>query len=309
MRFCRLPLSSSASFACLQTAHPVTESLPSVNVHVPPRLMLVAAPCLWSLGGALIKSIDLDPVSITFYRSVFTALVLLPFLKGRTAMPHPLVAVSIPAYAATTTCFIIATKITTAANASLLLYTAPVYVFVLSALFLKEIPDRRSLVALCCGLTGMAVIFYGGMEDRHIPGVMYGIASGVAFAVYTILIRRLRAFHPVFLAILHHAGMAAILAVAASPDWNVAGHQLAALAGMAAVQLALPSVLYIAALRHVPAHEASVIILIEPVLNILLVASFIGEIPSAATVAGGALILGGLLFRYLPVASSARRDP
>lgn len=269
--------------------------------------MLVAAPCLWSLGGAMIKSIDLDPVSITFYRSVFTALVLLPFLKGRTAMPHPLMAVSIPAYAATTSCFIIATKITTAANASLLLYTAPVYVFVLSALFLKEMPDRRSMVALCCGLTGMAVIFYGGIDDRNTPGILYGIVSGVAFAVYTILIRRLRTFHPVFLAILHHAGMAAVLGVVANPDWNVAGHQLVALAGMAAVQLALPSVLYIAALRYVPAHEASIIILIEPILNILLVASFIGEIPSAATVAGGTLILGGLVFRYMPGNPSDRQ--
>jgi len=263
-------------------------------------MMLLAAPCLWGLGGTIIKSIDLDPVTITFYRSMFTALVLLPFVKNRIVIPHPLMLASVPSYAMTTSFFIIATKTTTAANASLLLYTAPIYVFALSAVYLKEMPDRRSLTALVCCVVGMAVIFFGETETHDLSGIGYGAASGVAFAVYTVLIRRLRDFHPVYLAFLHHAGMAITLLIITDIVTDVSVGQLWALAGMAAVQLALPSVLYISALRHVSAHEASIIILLEPVINIVLVMAIIGEIPSSATAMGGLLILGGLLFRYLP---------
>lgn len=262
--------------------------------------MLVAAPCLWSLGGTFIKSIDVDPISITFYRSLFVAAFLAPFLRGKIVSPHPLTVLSIPAYAVTTACFIISTKLTTAANASLLLYTAPIYVFLLSALFLKETPDRKSLVTLASSVLGMVVIFYGGGVEQDLRGVTFGILSGVGFAVYTISIRRLRTFHPFYLAALHNGGMALLVGALWPPDLGITGSQFLAIAGMAAVQLALPSVLFIAALRDVPAHEASLIILIEPVLNILLVAYFIGEIPSMATLTGGTLIIGGLLFRYLP---------
>ena len=279
-----------------------------MTVKLPPRLLLVAAPCLWSLGGTFIKSIDVDPVSMTFYRSVFVALFLAPFLRGKIVSPHPLTALSIPAYAVTTACFIIATKITTAANASLLLYTAPIYVFLLGALFLKEMPDRKSLVALASSVLGMVVIFYGGAAAQDLRGITFGILSGVGFAVYTLSIRRLRAFDPFYLAALHNGGMALLLGLLWPPDWDITGRQLLAIAGMAAVQLALPSVLFIAALRDVPAHEASLIILIEPVLNILMVAYFIGEIPSIATLTGGTLIIGGLLFRYLPT-RKPRRSP
>lgn len=280
---------------------PTTDrQLPAMTVKLPPRLLLIAAPCLWSLGGTFIKAIDVDPVSMTFYRSLFVALFLAPFLSGKLVSPHPLTALSIPAYAVTTACFIIATKITTAANASLLLYTAPIYVFLLGALFLKETPDRKSLVALASSVLGMVVIFYGGAVDQDLKGVLIGMLSGVGFAVYMISIRRLRTFHPFYLAALHNGGLALLLGLLWPLDWGITGYQFLAIAGMAAVQLALPSVLFITALRDVPAHEASLITLIEPVLNILLVAYFIGEIPSIATMAGGALIIGGLLFRYMP---------
>jgi drug/metabolite transporter (DMT)-like permease len=78
----------------------------------------------------------------------------------------------------------------------------------------------------------------------------------------------------------------------------VDGEDLALLFVMGAVQFALPYLLFTRGLRDVEASEASLIALIEPVLNPVWVALFYGEEPSAATIAGGAIILLGLAVRY-----------
>lgn len=258
------------------------------------RPLLVAAACLWSLSGPLIKSIDLHPTMITFYRSLFASACLAPFLSGKIRRPHPLSAVAILAYVGTMTSFVAATKITSAANAILLLYTAPIYVFLLSALALKEPPDRMNVVTLIVGLIGMAIIFVGRSGEHDSLGMALGAVSGLLFAVYTIILRRLRDFDPLFLTALHNLGVAGVLFWVVVPQFHVAPPQLLVLVVMGIVQLAVPSVLYATALRTVPAPEASTIILIEPVLNATLVAFFIGEHPSMATIAGGVLIVGGL---------------
>jgi DME family drug/metabolite transporter len=75
--------------------------------------------------------------------------------------------------------------------------------------------------------------------------------------------------------------------------------QLGILAVMGAVQLGLPYFLFSKGLQSVSLQEASLIALIEPVLNPIWVALVVGEIPSIATIAGGGLIVVGLGVRYL----------
>jgi len=84
--------------------------------------------------------------------------------------------------------------------------------------------------------------------------------------------------------------------------------QAGILAVMGAVQLGLPYFLFSQGLKTIPLQEASLIALIEPVLNPLWVALVVGEIPSAATLSGGGIILVGLGVRYLwPMLSPSTR--
>jgi drug/metabolite transporter (DMT)-like permease len=80
--------------------------------------------------------------------------------------------------------------------------------------------------------------------------------------------------------------------------WHVGPTEIGLLIVMAAVQFALPYVLFTRGIAHVPGAEASLIALIEPVLNPVWVALLYGENPSTATIIGGAVILGGLAVRY-----------
>lgn len=262
------------------------------------RPLLVAAACLWSLSGTFVKFIDLHPIMIVFSRSLCASACLMPFLHGRMRRPHPLSIVAILAYSGMMTSFVSATKITSAANAVLLLYTAPLYVFLLSTLVLREPPDRANIMTLVIGMMGVAVIFFGRSGERDSLGIAFGAASGLLFAIYTVILRRLRDFDPLFLTVLHNLGVAFVLSWFVAPHVHPSREQVIILIVMGVVQLALPSAFYTAALRTVPAPEASTIILIEPVLNATFVAFFIGEHPSLATIAGGLLIVGGLAARY-----------
>jgi drug/metabolite transporter, DME family len=273
------------------------------------RLALVGAGVLWSIGGVIIKQLPVGPVAITFYRSLFAALALL-LLAGagkRRGKRPPLreLAVSSLLFAGLLVSFVAATRLTTAANAIILQYTAPIYVIGLSALLLREPPQRADLTALGLCMAGVAVIFFGNWPARGAPasgagvaGLALALTSGACFGLFILWQRRLRGADPALLAGLNNAGATLVLAVAIPWMGAVDRTSLVVLVGMGVVQIAVPYVLFAWALQRVPGPEASLLTLIEPVLNPVWVALFVGERPSSATVVGGGLIILALVMRY-----------
>jgi drug/metabolite transporter (DMT)-like permease len=195
--------------------------------------------------------------------------------------------------------FVAATKLTTAANAIILQYTAPIYVIGLSRLLLGEPPQRADRAALALCMAGVVVLFFGSFRPGGgEAGLALALVSGACFGLFTLWQRRLRAVDPVLLAGLNNAGVALILAGAIPWMGPVDTRSLMMLVVMGTVQIAVPYVLFTWALQRVPGPEASLLTLIEPVLNPIWVALFVGEKPRGATVAGGALILAALVLRY-----------
>jgi drug/metabolite transporter (DMT)-like permease len=281
------------------------------------RLLLIAAALLWSLSGVLIKSLALPSAVIAFYRSLFAALTFLPFLKRRGASLNRWYLLSIPAYTGTVTLLVVATKMTSAANAIVLQYTAPLYVFILSMIFLGERPGKRGIIALVVGMMGIAVIFIssippffhssiqGGGEGEvrgggDAAGILVGIASGVCFGVLIVLLRTMRESDALFTTFINSLGSALILFPFVINNMQITGTQVVVLIGMGSVQLSLPYLLYTKGLQTITSQEAAILTLIEPLLNPVWVALVVGEIPSTPTIIGGLLIIGGLVARYAP---------
>src|SRR6185369_9973620 len=94
------------------------------------------------------------------------------------------------AYAACTVLFTLANKLTTAANAILLQYTAPVWIALLGAWLLGERTTRADWLTIATVLGGLAVFFYEGLQIGHLTGLAVALASGVGFAAMTILLRK-----------------------------------------------------------------------------------------------------------------------
>lgn len=260
-------------------------------------LLLIAALC-WSLGGVLIKSVAWPALSVAGGRGLIAA-VFLTVASWRTLRFtwSPVQIGAAVAYAACTVLFTLANKLTTAANAILLQYTAPVWIALLAAWLLGERAKRIDWLTIGVVLGGLGLFFYDGLRLRDLDGIGVALASGVAFAFMIVLLRKQKDGSPIESIILGNGigflvGLPTLLSAPALPP---AGWLALALLGL--VQLGVAYLLYARALRHVTALEAVLIPVIEPILNPVWVMLTLGEKPTGLALAGGALVVGAVTLR------------
>jgi drug/metabolite transporter, DME family len=279
------------------------------------RLCIALAAVLWSLSGAFTKFLtkvmveeygypDVEPLQIAFYRVFFAALVLAPTLRRGDIAWHPLMVAMALCFAAMNALFVTALAEGTTANAILLQYSAPMWMYLASVFLLGEPADRRSSIALSIGLLGIAVIIVGGWEGGQISTVLIALGSGVTYAGVLVFLRLLRHMSPRWLTVWNHLLGAAVLLPFIWNDLTLMWEQYVVLFLFGSLQMGLAYWLVTRGLRVVSPQEAGAITLLEPLLNPLwayLVWSKT-ETPGLATYVGGAFILGALAWRYWPTA-------
>ncbi len=264
--------------------------------------LLLAAAALWSINGVLIKSaheLGVDGCSIAAFRSAFAAVFLMPFAVARwRPIAEPgWTAATVVLFTGMCATFVIATTLTTAANAIILQYTAPAWVFLLSPWIVRERAERPQWIAFSISMAAVILIFLAQFKANSV-GLLVGLTSGVVFGTQIVFFRRVRDLQPVVLAFLSCAGSAALLVpIALAVDgWQIGLRSGVVLAFMGVVQFGLAYVLYAAGVRYASAQRAVLIIMLEPVLNPVWVFLFIGEVPHWSTLVGGALIVGSVAY-------------
>jgi len=277
-------------------------------------LLLLAAALLWSINGLFIKVLHERGVSgwaIAGYRSMFACLFLTPFVVGkvRSIRDRVWVVAAVLAFTGMCATFVIATTQTSAANAILLQYTAPVWVFVFAPLITGERASRHQYVALGASISGVVIIFFRQFEPGQ-SGLVIGIVSGVVFGLQTVLFRKVRQMQPLTLVWLVCGGSGVVLlAIAAATGQVVIGGAVAGWLGvMGVVQFGLPYVLYCVALNRLTAQQVVLIVLIEAVLNPVWVWIFRGEVPHASTLVGGAFIIASVVYLSIVRVAGGRGD-
>lgn len=282
--------------------------------------LVAACALLWSLNGPIIKLLTAAPhqqdgVAIALWRSAIAAAALAPFVLPRLSrVPRSIW--WLPAtisFAAMCGCFVTANQHTEAANAIVIQYTAPFWIFLLSPLLLREWPQRREWIVLPIAMSGIAVIFIAQFDSAGL-GLLLGLGSGIAFAFVMLSFRRLRAADALAapcIANLATAVLLALVAIALNGRLSMPSRidTWAWVAFLGLVQMALPYALLATALRHVTAAEASLISLIELVMNPTWTYFWIGEVPRLSTLAGGGLIVAALLLKNLLDRQAAARAP
>jgi drug/metabolite transporter (DMT)-like permease len=253
-------------------------------------LLLILTALFWSLGGLMIKKVHLHPMAIAGWRSAIATLFLL------TWKPRPNFTWSWPqigggcAYAANMFSFVSATKLTTAANAVLLQYTAPAYVALFGIWFLKERPKPSDWIAIVIIIAGMVLFFLDELTFSGLSGNLFGIAAGITFAWIILFLRKQKdgsAIESVLLGNALTALLALPLMLKNMPD----GQDWWWLIGLGTVQTGVPYILYTTAIKFVTALEGVLVPVIEPVLNPAWALIFIGEIPGTWAMIGGVLIV------------------
>jgi drug/metabolite transporter (DMT)-like permease len=264
-----------------------------MNRHV---LLLIVTAILWSLGGVLIKSVEWNPLAISGGRSAIAVVVLgtlFPALWRKMSwktLPGAL------AYTTTVTLFVLATKLTTAANAIFLQYTAPIYIALLGPWLLQERATKLDWVLISLGLGGILLFFFDQLSLSGLLGVVLALASGLSYALMAIALRRERNGSPEAVVLLGNLLTVTVAAPFMFPVQNLS-HNLPWLLALGVIQLAIPYLTYSAAIRHVRALDASIISLIEPILNPIWVLIVMQERASIWTILGGAIVLSTSLIR------------
>lgn len=256
-------------------------------------LALALTACLWSVGGVFIKSVEWNPLAIAGARSGIAAVTLL-FLLGRPRIRFswPLLGAAVST-AACMLLFVTATRLTTAANAVVLQYLAPLHVAILAPKFLGEPTKPRDWVALGVAMAGMALFFWDDVSPEGKLGIMLALGSSLAFAGIPLCLRRLGGRGGQTEAVLLGNALLALVCLpfyfqGSPPDMKGVG----ALLILGVFQTGLAYYIYTRAVRHVRALEAMLIPVIEPILNPVWVFLFIGERPSLHAAIGGLIVLG-----------------
>src|SRR5438552_6429392 len=154
------------------------------NVTFSPLLLVLGAAVLWSTGGLFIKATSLSAIELSFGRSLLAAITIAFVTRKEGFRLNRISAITSVLYAALLLLFVLATKLTTAANAIFLQYTAPVYVLILEPLFYKEKFRLRDLLTVAACIGGMSLFFVGKLRPQDVHGNLLALASGVCFALF-----------------------------------------------------------------------------------------------------------------------------
>ncbi len=251
------------------------------------------------MGGVFIKMLPWPPLAVAGARSGIAGLVIFLFLGAKNLKFEREDFIAAIFYALTVTLFVSATKLTTAANAVFLQYTAPVYVIALAHFYLGEKTTSRDIKTVVVVIAGMTLFFYEKVSMEGLWGNILAICSGVTFAVMTVLLRERKNALPLRAILLGNLICAVSLSpfVLQAPALDLTGLMCLIILGV--FQLGLAYVVYAKAVPHVSAIETVLIATLEPVLNPLWVILTLGEVPSVYSIIGGGVIIAAVTFRAL----------
>lgn len=259
-------------------------------------LLLVATAALWSLGGLLIKWISLPPLAVAGIRSVIALPVLLIFFRRSAVNFSAAQIIGAVCYAATVILFVYATKLTTAGNAILLQYTAPVYVAIFSWWLLNEKIWWFDWVAIATVLCGMSMFFMDQLNSGEMIGNILAVISGFSFALLVLFMRKQKDASPAGSIILGNV-LAALICLPWMVDSWPGATDWGLLVLLGVFQLGLSYICYTLAIKKVTAMEGILIPMLEPILNPLWTFLFLGERLGLWALLGGFLVILAIFFR------------
>jgi drug/metabolite transporter (DMT)-like permease len=275
------------------------------------RIEVASAAILFGTIGIFVSLVNRMPIgSIIFYRLLFGIAAIAIFFaccgKGygelRLKENKQYIFLLGILQAGTMLSYFISVKYTTVAIAVLLLYTAPIYVTLLSPLLLKEPVTRRSLSALVLSLSGVILVIHPGavfqdMDSMYGIGLLCGLIAGLLYACMILTSRYLKGYYTGTA----QAAWAIIITLIIFLPYSTAVSSgvlldnLYLLILLGLLPTAASLTLYFSGLAHVRAQNASIIALLEPASAVVFAAIILSQPITSSVLVGGGLILVGAL--------------
>jgi drug/metabolite transporter (DMT)-like permease len=274
---------------------------------------------LWSTSGLFIKLIDWHPVVIAGMRSLaafffMLAIRLRPRKRGSLASRSPFKLRCLwgggIAYSATMLLFCVANKLTSSANAILLQYSAPVWAALLGWVLAKEKPRTVHWISLAMVIGGLCLFFKDGLEGGSFAGNAIALLSGIAFGANSVFMRIQKQGESADSMLLAHflTALASIPLLFFYPPAFNPGNTAAVLF-MGIVQIGIASLLFAYGIRRIPAVQAMLTAVAEPILNPVWVLLVTGEKPAFAALLGGLVIVTAVIISSVGRFNSTGKRP
>ena len=272
------------------------------KMHLKSVIYVAIAAILWSTAGLFIKWVQWPPLAIAGIRSGIAGLVILFYwlFTYKQLPPLPNIKKSFGAlnYATLVMLFVFANKLTTAANAILLQFSAPIWVMILGAIFLKEPIRRKDLLTVFLVLGGMGLFFLGDLGSGSMLGNGLAILSGVAMAIMVISLKGVKTGSP--LEIVFWGNVVTFLI--GIPFYGQITFDQMSIIGILLLgifQLGTAYIFYAKGIQHVTALDGILITVLEPLLNPVWVFLFNGEQPTIFALLGGVVVLSSVTYHSL----------
>ena len=286
----------------------------SKKQHLAGQLALILCAIFWSTSGLFIKMLDWHPLVIYGVRSSIAGLFMLcvRFFQKPAPKPKnkkaPLWAGAF-AYSFVMLTFVLANKLTTAANAIMLQYSAPIWAALLGWFLIKEKPRWEHWTALIMIFAGFFIFFRDSLATGAFLGDSVAILSGIFFGAHSVFMRMQKDANPADSMLLSHF----ISLIISIPFIILYPPQLSAstifpIVFMGVIQIGCSSLLFSYAIRRISAVQAMLTATIEPLLNPVWVLAVTGERPTVSALIGGGIILTAVLTTQLPIIASAIRE-
>lgn len=272
--------------------------------------LVFAAALLLSLGGVCIKQIPWQPLSINSFRAIIALVVLLPFAKltGAPFRLTPGVLIGAASVWGATTLFTVATKLTTAGNAVLLQFTAPIFVILLMWLFFRERPRRLDVLACLCVFGGVVCFFLDSLGSGRLAGDVIAVFSGVCYAG-VFMMQRLPGANPIWATVLGQAMGAIVGLPSLVQETQFTSSALFSGVVLGLLQVGLAYALLTLGLQYAKPITASLVAGIEPILNPILVALVVGETLSPLSLVGGGVVFVSVMTYNLLCLRQEKKQP
>lgn len=262
-------------------------------------IAIVIAALLWSTGGLFIKLISLNAFQLSFFRSIFTALTFLTLFRKKTFVFNKLTIINGLFYAGILILFVMATKLTTAANAIFLQYTAPIYVLVLEPILLKTELKKINVISVIISFLGMTLFFVGELSPSHLEGNIVAIISGLCFAGFLLGIRKSSEEFRIPSIFLGNILIILICSFSITNELKISLDDFFMVAYLGIFQIGFAYAVFTYSIKRIEGIEAALVAMIEPIMNPIWVFIGYGEKPSSFAILGGLIILTTITIRTI----------
>ena len=260
-------------------------------------LCVLSAALLFSLGGMLVKLVPWHPMAIGGARSILAGAILLLYMKIRRhrLVVNRAVLFGGLAMGLTSTLYVLATKMTTAADAILIQYTAPIYIILFMWAFFKVKPTKIDIGATLVLLCGVVLFFLDSLGGGALVGNLLAVLSGVTWAC-VFMMKQWRGadnLSSVFFGCVFGALVGLPWLLSPSVEWS--GSAVLGVLAIGFVQFGAAYVFMAEGLTSTPPLTASLISMIEPILNPIWVALIVHETIGPLSLVGALIVVIGVI--------------